>query len=87
MYPEHDKLSKVENEVSTISEFMEWLENKGLEICFIGNAGRGDMIERIPIQQAKASLIGEYFGIDNEIIEKEKREMLDNIRRKNKNVQ
>lgn len=81
-YPEHEKLLKVKDEIETISGFLEWIGEKNLEICFIGDDDRG-ILERIPIQQTKGALIGEYFGIDDAQIEKEKREMIESIRRDN----
>jgi hypothetical protein len=78
-YPEHNKLQVIKDRSQPIGEFLVWLaETKHLEICErIGS--HNDYLQ--PITQKSQELLAEYFDIDLERLEKEKRMMLDELRK------
>lgn len=87
IYPEHDKLQKVKDRSQTIGEFLNWLSwNKKIRLA---------RFEKIPPDEDRHSelmlvsynmqeLLAEYFGIDLDVLEQEKRKMLEHIRTLNK---
>lgn len=68
-FPEHEKLKLVADKSQVIGEFVGWLETKG--IWLESNARRTPAITQ---------LLAEFFEIDLDVIETEKRAMLDLIR-------
>lgn len=106
-YPEHEKLSAVQDQSQTIGEFLDF---SGYHLCRIVRAGNngeprysnpdgsdpsdvggmrrehnpafeewGDHYQ--PVGSIDA-VLAEYFGIDRDALEREKRAMLDTIRSK-----
>lgn len=76
-YPEHVKLKAIQAKSQACGEFLEWLDERGIELgCWA--EGRFD-----PYSYRKTSLLAEFFGIDERKIEEEKRAMLDEMRRMN----
>lgn len=76
-YPECEKMSKVKDKSQTIGEFIEWIEwKKNWEIC--ERRGREDSLFPVPFSTEK--LLADFFGINLDKVEKEKRQMLDEIR-------
>lgn len=74
-YPEHDKLKAVCGQSQTIGEFLEWLEyEKKLIICEHNEGFYYPTFNKIN------DLLAEYFGIDQDKIEAEKKAMLQSIR-------
>lgn len=79
-YPEHDKLKARQSEASTLSEFIDFLAEQGWEI-----AAFDDRSERlVPVQSRQAEIIGMFLEIDPEKLETEKRAMLKEIRKANR---
>lgn len=79
-YPEHDKLKARQSEVSTLSEFIDFLAEQGWEI-----AAFDDRSERLfPVQIRPAEIIGMFLKVDPKKLEVEKRAMLKEIRKANR---
>lgn len=77
-YPEHNKLMAVSDKSQEIGQFVDWLaDEKDIQVvksttdAFITNTYSGTTL--VP-------LLAEYFGIDLEKIEAEKRRMLEVLR-------
>ena len=67
-YPEHEKLIKIEKESQAIGEFYHWAVNKG----YLGTFKHWKRLEDI---------LAEFFDIDLQKIDKEKKQMLEELRR------
>jgi hypothetical protein len=80
-YPECEKMAAVKDKSQIIGEFLEWLTHERLirvELCV-----RNDIHDNlIPCYPSTEELLAEFFDIDLNKIEKEKRQMLDELRRK-----
>lgn len=80
-YPEHEKLSAISDKSQAIYDFLMWCaEEKGAELATWAEEGLDRMW---PLNTAKRELLAEYFGIDLNKLEDEKRAMLDEMRRAN----
>ena len=78
-YPECDKLSKIKDQSFAIGQFLEWIESRGWYICSYREA-KPD-IGYFPVMNFNIeSVLAEYFGIDLEAVEREKRQMLEKFR-------
>lgn len=82
-YPEHDKLSAVSDESQTIGAFLdtsgytlcEWKEDiDQCEDCGEEHSGF------VPVPGSINKILAKHFGIDLDVLEAEKRAMLDAIR-------
>src|SRR5512135_3462017 len=91
-YPEHEKLHMVKDRSQSIGEFLEWLRSeKGYVICERLRTSAGDEEEEeddadyelVPANLGITKLLAEFFKIDLEKIEAEKRQMLDQLRAAN----
>jgi 1-aminocyclopropane-1-carboxylate deaminase/D-cysteine desulfhydrase-like pyridoxal-dependent ACC family enzyme len=81
-YPEHEKMAKVQEKSQAIGEFIDWLEMNNRYICEYTGGRFGEYSpDRVPINRRLA----EFFGIDLNIIEAEKKAMLAEIRQANEN--
>ena len=91
-YPEHEKLQAVKDKSQAIGEFVEWLQGtKGFRLAkwekvpdesvFADEGSEVDELfqQFINIEQ----LLAEFFGIDLQKLEQEKRAMLEQIRKLN----
>jgi len=77
-YPEHEKLKKVQDKSQTIGEFLEWLGyEKDYAICEIEERYQ----RYYPISINHQKLLGQYFDIDLDKLEKEKRQMLETLKK------
>lgn len=78
-YPEHEKLEKVKAESQRIGEF---LEATPYTLCEWHdgalNGGEGDS-GFMPVRGSINDLLAKHFGIDLEVLEAEKRQMLDEL--------
>ncbi len=93
-YPEHEKLAKIKDKSQSIGEFLEWLESeKKVNLCTYeaeytmqDSDGEDEIIPEgyYGINQTKEKLLAEFFDIDLNKIEEEKRQMLAEM---NKNSQ
>ncbi len=69
---EVDRMHSAKNESKIISNFMYWVENNGMRICKIDRT-----IDRYaPICTPIEQFLAQYFNIDLETVEQEKREIL-----------
>jgi hypothetical protein len=98
-YPEHAKLDKVKDKSQTIGEFLEWLSTKRREVAVWAEPKEPPYLDKdgelksnenympegwYPLNYSIEKLLAEYFEIDLNKLESEKRQMLDEIRSKNK---
>ncbi len=74
-HPEHDKLMLVKDRSQAVGEFMEWLAEQGLFIC---ERGRFDDLHLTG--RNREQLLADFFEIDLNVIEAEKRAMLEQLR-------
>lgn len=78
-YPEHTKLKAVHHQSQTISEFIDWLQGvKGMHIMERGQYDYEWHFART--KGGVTGLLAEYFKIDLDKLEAEKRQMLDELR-------
>jgi hypothetical protein len=69
-YPECSKLSAATQELTTITEFLDWCEGKAIHLgVYIDHALH-------PIPRSANAIIMEHLGIDQEKLETERRAML-----------
>lgn len=79
-YPEHEKLQKITLQSQACGEFLDWLQSeKGVTLCTYNKSYE----QFYPLRVSITEVLGEFFEIDLEKIEQEKRAMLDEIRRQN----
>ena len=72
--PEHDKLREVKAQSQACGEFLEWLsDTKKLVLCFFDD--ESDQYQ--PAHPGLTRLLAEFFSIDQDKLESEKRAMLD----------
>jgi len=94
-YPECDKMKAVQPRSQLIGEFLEWLnQEKGVTLaklhehtdeCYDEEGDRVcDLSEQVfyPFNHTTENLLAEFFGIDLEKVEKEKRAILKELREK-----
>lgn len=77
-YPEHDKVQKIAPQSQAIGEFLEWLQERGTVLAEYD----GDRLW--PQSFTTETLLAKFFDIDLNKLEKEKREMLKEIRLTNR---
>lgn len=77
VYIQHEKLREVKNECQTIGGFLEWLFQK----YSIGQFGKEQKLscEFYPVHKTVDTWISEYFDIDLNELEEEKRHMLQSL--------
>jgi len=76
-YPEHAKLSRVMERSQAIGEFLHWLcYERHIQLCS-RVAGQYQ-----PVQVTMYSLLADYFGIDQEKLDREKDQILAAVRAK-----
>lgn len=79
-YPEHDKMRVIAKQSQTIGEFLAWAQNeKGWALCHLDQNEQ----EYMPVYKSITVLLAEYFEIDLNRVEDEKRQMLDELRAAN----
>lgn len=77
LYPEHEKLKEVHEECDTIGVFLDSSQYVLAEyVTFEGH----DRATLTPVSKSISAILAEYFDIDQQKLEAEKRQMLDNIR-------
>jgi hypothetical protein len=72
-YPEHDKLSAVQDQSQAIGDF---LANGGYVLCEYTD----ESDYPLPVQKSIQRLLAEWFDIDLDKLEREKRAMLEALR-------
>ena len=78
-YPECDKIVAVHDQSQKLGEFLDWLREQGWELCEIWDDGW------YPIHKPAEQLLAEFFGIDLNKVEAERRALLEAIIEKQKN--
>ena len=76
-YPEHEKLKEIQEQYQICGEFLEWL-NEEFEIL---STGGGELDEYYPCHLSREKLLAQFFNIDLDKLEQEKRKMLDELRK------
>jgi hypothetical protein len=83
MLTEIEKWDKVFDRVFGINEFMDYLNEQGINLCKLGDDEfHTEMF--IPITKNRDDLIAECYDIDYTKLEKERRELLDQARNPHK---
>ena len=80
LYPEHKKLESIKDKKNIVIDFLEWL-SYDTDYVF-GTWTDDDLL--MPANENTETLLSEYFKIDLNKLETEKRAMLDSIRSTNK---
>lgn len=75
-YPEHAKMEKVDTESHAIGQFIEWLHGQGIYFAKYDD----DSEDFVPEYRSIEKWLADYFEIDLNKVEAEKRQMLDEIR-------
>jgi hypothetical protein len=79
--PEHDKLHKIADKSQVIGEFLDWLPEQGIHLArWVYDEGYDR--ERLVTGAGKSNtaLLAEFFEIDLDKIETEKRALLEHLR-------
>ena len=88
-YPEHEKLSAIQYKSQTIGEFLDWLRGeKAIVLCRrqestivrVEDGWEGDPAGYYPAGTTTQALLAEYFDVDQDRLEQEKRAMLAKLR-------
>lgn len=72
-YPEHVKLQAISDKSQCCYEFMDFIFSKGYHLGKY--EGKSDFL--VPSQVSVLKLLAEFFEIDMEVIEREKKAMID----------
>lgn len=72
--PEHDKLRAVKDRSQACGEFLDWLRDHGYVLCERAEE------ELVPAFKRTEQILAEFFEIDLDALEREKREMLAELR-------
>jgi hypothetical protein len=80
-YPEHTKQSAVLEEAQAIGQF---LDESGYTLAEYAKVGGWSEPRLVPVTKSITKVLAEYFNIDLDKIEDEKRRMLADIRGENK---
>lgn len=75
-YPEHEKMSKIQDESQAQGEFLEWLQSKGFVLMYWDDENDTWQYDYRPIR----ARLAEYHEIDLDKLEQEKRAMLAEVR-------
>ena len=75
-YPEHEKLAAVKDKSQAIGDFLDWALQEHGAWLMVGDGDAGVRSLPKPI----IDLLADFFGIDLDVIEAEKRAMLDEMR-------
>jgi len=79
--PECERLKAVQEQSQIIGEFLEWLgDEKGYFICTYGDNAEFPQLPFL-ISDSRERLLAEFFGIDLDKVEKEKRALLEELRK------
>lgn len=80
-YPEHDKQRAVLQEAGAIGEFLDWLGSKGIFLASHVEIEGYSSPQLQVIYTQPEQLLAEHFGIDLTKIEREKRAMIELMRK------
>jgi len=83
-YPEHEKLHALEGASQTVGEFMEWLKQQGISLWQEGEVlveWRANPVDGLMrVTKTTEDLLAEFYEIDRQALEREKEQMLADIR-------
>jgi len=68
-YPVHEALKTVEDSISLIRSFMEWLSNRRMLVAQYGGDSGDDLVV---VDRSREDLLFEFFGINRSLLEREK---------------
>lgn len=74
------KMCAVKERSQTIGEFIEWLNENGMQVCRLEGYEDSFRDEYTPIRESTEQLLANHFGIDLNEAENERRALLDYIR-------
>lgn len=74
---ELDKWARVSDDASKLSEFLEWLEHKGI---YLASYPEGEMSVLLPRHENFLELVSRYLGIDEKKLDAERKELLKSIK-------
>ncbi len=77
-YTEHERMKAVKGESQVIGSFLEWLQDKGIELHLFKDD------DCAPVRKSIEQILAEYFEISLKKVEKEKRKMIEDFRKANK---
>ena len=81
-YPECEKLASAHEESQVLGEFLEWLKRKYYICNFVEESDEVEEACFYPTHHSIEKLLAEYFNIDLDKVEEERRQILDEIRNK-----
>lgn len=79
-YPEHEKLQCIKDKSEICGSFLDWLQNERnprIQLCEFNENG-----EEFPCYKRIDQLLAEYFEIDLQKLEKEKLQMIEELKGK-----
>lgn len=81
VYPEHDKLSAVQEELAAVRDFLEAITSEGWQVCRNEDIGyrtglQGRHIEPRWMPQDWRPIVAHHFDVDEDVLERERRAML-----------
>lgn len=82
-YPEHEKLTAIQDKSQLLGEFLEWARSNDYDFCHRTIQEEGTPWERVeyrPSHKAVDKILAEFYEIDLKVLEEEKRQMLAAIR-------
>lgn len=79
-YPEHVKMQAVIDDAQIIGEFMDWLESEGYYIARYEEVEGYSNPQLVVSMKRPDEFLSSYFGIDQQKVESEKRQILDELR-------
>lgn len=83
-YPEHEKLKEISDDSQKFGEFLEWLQENGYVLAqWRKYPGHPPDDELVPCREPTEKILAKRFDIDLDVLEREKRQMLDELRAAN----
>lgn len=79
--PMLDRMKAVRERTQAIGEFLEWLQSRGYVLCS-RTEGECPDIPYLPAAKSTEELLAEYFGIDLDAAERERRAVLEWVRQR-----
>jgi hypothetical protein len=76
-----DRMKAVRERSQAIGGFLEWLQSRGYVLCFRAE-GQHPGIPYLPAVKSIEELLAEYFGIDLDAAERERRAVLEWVRQR-----
>lgn len=86
-YSECEKIGKVKDQSQAIGEFIDWLQSeKGIVFARYHIEGKDPIVDYlkklIPVHLSMEKTLAEFFDIDLNKVEEERRAMLDDLRKR-----